>query len=66
VAVVFTFGVSPSADPIRLNGHELNCSYGVGTIEMESGWPLQTLTIYPGLRYVATLSQGGVKVTQTG
>jgi len=61
-----TYGNSPTDDPIELDGSQLSCGYGSGTIAFPSLWPLPHENLTASSHYLVWLSAGEVQVAQTG
>ena len=64
IVVPFSFGASKVSDPLRLQGDEISCADGNGSISMRVGWALPNYTLYPATGYLLSLAQGSLVVAQ--
>lgn len=62
MTVTFSFGYGPGADPLVLTPTSIVCSYGPGNVSAASPWALPATTLFPGVRYAASLEGGTVRV----
>lgn len=66
ITLDMSFGVSSSADPLRLRGHLISCDYGGGTISLPTRWALPDVTLSPLVNYAVRVSGGEVLVVRSG
>ncbi len=64
VEVRFSYGASPSADPLVLAGTTVTVYDGQGSIALTTRYPVPTMTLAPTVSYTAKLVGGAVEVTR--
>ena len=66
LVINLSYGTNSSSDLIRLDGNQLSCSYGSGTLTLPSRWPLPDVNLTASSPYVVWLSAGQVQVAPSG
>jgi len=64
--VTFSFGAWPMGDAARLDGHDVNLTYGDGTLVLRTLYDLPNVTLAPNASYQAWLEGNVVGVREIG